>query len=228
MRWHQEYISTPAVGGCGRCRRWIGGRGLVIIDCIHNWSSKPKYIKMISLIAWYSLRPEINKCYVQTAQATFTGYTSIKHGSSRYVDTRSNLDACTWRMRVVSEVKYWWERAEDHCMLNWKSLTIHQHNILWWYVLTHNFTHFDRLYIKIIPMSIHIVLFILTKIIPMSIHIVLFFKPKLFQCLSTSCCFFSPKLFQCLATNTLPIVPENYSQRNYSGKLFLDVTSTSE
>jgi hypothetical protein len=48
----------------------------------------------------------------------FTGYTSIKHGSSRYVDTRSNLDACTWRMRVVSEVKYWWERAEDHCMLN--------------------------------------------------------------------------------------------------------------
>ena len=34
-------------------------------------------------------------------------------------------------MRVVSEVEYWWERAEDHCMLNWKSLTIHQHNILY-------------------------------------------------------------------------------------------------
>ena len=68
MRWHQEYISTPAVGGCGRCRIWIGGRGLVIINCIHNWSSK--YIRMISLIAWYSLRPEIHKCYVQTAQAT--------------------------------------------------------------------------------------------------------------------------------------------------------------
>ena len=31
---------------------------------------QPKYIKMISLIAWYSLRPQINKCYVQTAQAT--------------------------------------------------------------------------------------------------------------------------------------------------------------
>ena len=34
-------------------------------------------------------------------------------------------------MRVVSEVEYWWERVEDHCMLNWKSLTIHQHNILY-------------------------------------------------------------------------------------------------
>ena len=42
---------------------------------------------------------------------------------------------------------------------------------VWWYVITHNFTHFERLHIKIIPMSIHIVLFILTKNIPMSIHI---------------------------------------------------------
>ena len=41
------------------------------------------------------------------------------------------FDTRRWRMRVVSEVEYWWERAEDHCMLNWKSLTVHQHNILY-------------------------------------------------------------------------------------------------
>ena len=169
MRWHQEYISTPAVGGCGRCRRWIGGRGLVIIDCIHNWNStKIHQNDIFDCLIFLEARNKQMLC--TDCAGYFTGYTSIKHGSSRYVDTRSNLDARRWRMRVVSEVEYWWERAEDHCMLNWKSLTIHQHNILWWYVITHNFTHFERLYIKIIPMSIHIVLFFKTKIIPMFCH----------------------------------------------------------
>ena len=39
--------------------------------------------------------------------------------------------------------------------------------------------HFERLHIKIIPMSIHILLFLLTKIIPMSIHILLFLLTKI-------------------------------------------------
>ena len=50
---------------------------------------------------------------------------------------------------------------------------------VWGYVITNKFRHCEKLYVKNIPMSVHIVLFLWTGIIPMSIHNVLVLLTKI-------------------------------------------------